>query len=77
MISSRVVPLAIVSKAPRHTTLSVTVNIYGHVSRKAAQSRSASMSYRSNPPAAIEHAASVNTRPRSCTGKNPGLANNR
>jgi len=33
--------------------------------------------YRSTPPAATEHATSVNTRPRSCTGKKPGLVNTR
>ena len=36
MITSGV-PLASVSKTLRHTTLSVTVNIYGHLTRQAAQ----------------------------------------
>ncbi|GAA4260414.1 hypothetical protein GCM10022255_088980 [Dactylosporangium darangshiense] len=35
MITSGV-PLAVVSKTLRHSTLSVTVNIYGHLTRQAA-----------------------------------------
>ncbi|MFG2045625.1 tyrosine-type recombinase/integrase [Dactylosporangium sp. NPDC048998] len=64
------VPLAVVSKTLRHSTLSVTVNIYGHLTRQAAHDAVEAT--------AAALAAATPTRPghqptgRAAPGGNPG-----